>query len=268
MSEPQTKLQKYSAPALEKGLDILEFLSVTDTRPSLSQIAAGIGRSKSEIFRMMIVLEERGYIQRFDGDIFGMSDRMALVGGVRSDNGKLAELATPYLDSLSDQINLSSHLSVANESGLIVIASASAVQNYGLSVLVGYETKIFGTSAGACILSNIQDTARRDEIVARSGAVIEPHAKTAFDESMESCKLHGFAALPSPEAHSILEMSAAIKHLPSNAIIGAMTVPIFRSETMDNSKDSIARSLLETVQQFQNKIAITLPKSRQSDFFI
>ena len=82
-----------------------------------------------------------------------------------------------------------------------------------------------------------------------------------------SLKSNGFATLPSPEAHSILEMSAAVKHLPSDAIMGAMTVPIFRSETMDNRRDTIAQSLFNTVQQLQNKIAVTMPKPRETSFF-
>ena len=49
-----TKLQKYSAPALEKGLDILELLSLSASEMSLSQIAAGVGRSKNEIFRAVV----------------------------------------------------------------------------------------------------------------------------------------------------------------------------------------------------------------------
>ena len=70
MSEAKTKLQKYSAPALEKGLDILELLSLCSGGGlSQSEIAEGLGRSKNEIFRMMVVLEERGYIKRSDGDV-------------------------------------------------------------------------------------------------------------------------------------------------------------------------------------------------------
>ncbi len=43
--------QKFSAPALEQGLDILEFLSLTDFTATLSEIALGIERSIAEIFR-------------------------------------------------------------------------------------------------------------------------------------------------------------------------------------------------------------------------
>lgn len=267
MSEPQTKLQKYSAPALEKGLDIIEFLSLTDTRPNLSQLAAGIGRSKNEIFRMMIVLEERGYIRRFDGDTYGLTDRMALLGGVRSDNSKLSELATPYLDRLSDQIQLSSHFAVSTDTGLVVIASTSAVQNYGLSVLVGYKTKLFGTAAGACMLSQVTEEAQRTDILIRAGAEFDASTKAAFDEAVASCQTNGFAVLPSPEAHAILEVSAPVIHPPSNATIGAMTVPIFGSDTLDNRKELIVSALLETVRQFQDKIAISMSTPRQSNLF-
>ena len=58
----------YSAPALEKGLDILELLA--DSAPGLTQnqIAARLGRSAGELFRMLEVLERRGYLGRSPSD--------------------------------------------------------------------------------------------------------------------------------------------------------------------------------------------------------
>ena len=53
---------KYTAPALEKGLDILEHLSRSDAGLTQAEIARVLGRSVSEIFRMLVVLQERGYI--------------------------------------------------------------------------------------------------------------------------------------------------------------------------------------------------------------
>jgi len=61
---PEDRPQKYTAPALEKGLDILERLSLSETGLSLSEIARDLGRSVSEIFRMLVVLEQRGYISQ------------------------------------------------------------------------------------------------------------------------------------------------------------------------------------------------------------
>ena len=54
--------RKYRAPALEKGLDILELLSRHGAPMTTSQMATTLGRSVSELFRMVLALEFRGYI--------------------------------------------------------------------------------------------------------------------------------------------------------------------------------------------------------------
>jgi len=57
----------YYAPALEKGLDILELLAREGAPMTARQVAEKLGRSKNEIFRMVHVLISRGYIAREPG---------------------------------------------------------------------------------------------------------------------------------------------------------------------------------------------------------
>ena len=52
---------KYAAPALEKGLDILEVLANAEQPMGLNVLAKAMGRTVSEIFRMAVTLEHRGY---------------------------------------------------------------------------------------------------------------------------------------------------------------------------------------------------------------
>src|SRR5918912_2398166 len=52
------------APALEKGLDLLEALAAEPGGLAQKALAQRVGRSVSEIFRMLGVLERRGYIVR------------------------------------------------------------------------------------------------------------------------------------------------------------------------------------------------------------
>ena len=54
--------EKYSAPALSKGLDILELLATQNAGMKKSDIAKSLKRSVSEIFRMLAVLVERNYV--------------------------------------------------------------------------------------------------------------------------------------------------------------------------------------------------------------
>ena len=54
----------YSVPALEKALDVLELLAGRREGLTQNQIAAAVGRSASEIFRTLSVLEQRSYLVR------------------------------------------------------------------------------------------------------------------------------------------------------------------------------------------------------------
>src|SRR5215472_16483525 len=59
---------RYAAPALEKGLDILELLAAASDALTHSEIATRLRRSVPEFFRMLVCLEERGYISRMGPD--------------------------------------------------------------------------------------------------------------------------------------------------------------------------------------------------------
>src|SRR5437660_8256916 len=64
--------QRYAAPALDKGLDILELLARDGDGLSLNEIARALERTSSEIFRMVNALARRGYLQQ-DGDRYSLS---------------------------------------------------------------------------------------------------------------------------------------------------------------------------------------------------
>ena len=49
--------QKYTAPALEKGLDIIDVLSSQDHGLTQIDIARTLDRSVGEIYRMLVVLQ-------------------------------------------------------------------------------------------------------------------------------------------------------------------------------------------------------------------
>src|SRR5260221_11717883 len=63
-SDDQADASRPGAPALAKGLDLLEALAAEPNGISQKQLAARVGRSVGEIFRMLGVLEQRGYVIR------------------------------------------------------------------------------------------------------------------------------------------------------------------------------------------------------------
>jgi DNA-binding IclR family transcriptional regulator len=61
---PSPQQRRYKAPALDKRLDILEFLASARLPLSQLEVAQGLGRTSGEIYRMLMCLAERGYVIR------------------------------------------------------------------------------------------------------------------------------------------------------------------------------------------------------------
>ena len=113
----------YRAPALEKGLEILEFLAPKTRAMKLSEISAGLKRSKSEIFRMLQVLEQCQYLGRPEGeDGYVLTNRLFLLGMEHPPVKGLMETALPVMHHLAQQILQPCHLAIPSEELIVVVA--------------------------------------------------------------------------------------------------------------------------------------------------
>ena len=93
---------RYTAPALEKGLDILELLASRFEPMSQAAIAHALGRTPSEVFRMISVLEQRGYLVRVTRNEEGKA-KIKVDAGTQS--GKIVRLRGKGLPSVDSYGN-------------------------------------------------------------------------------------------------------------------------------------------------------------------
>src|SRR2546428_13822068 len=67
---------RYAVPALDKGLDVIELLARETEGLTLNEIARLLGRTSSELFRMVNALCRRGYIAQQEGDRYSLTLRL------------------------------------------------------------------------------------------------------------------------------------------------------------------------------------------------
>ena len=85
---------KYRAPALDKGLDILEFLAASSVGLTQAEIAKGLGRGPNEIYRMLDTLVRRNYVTRTpDGDKYMLSLRLLVIANMHPPRRRLLDIA-------------------------------------------------------------------------------------------------------------------------------------------------------------------------------
>lgn len=133
---------RYRAPALDKGLDILELVSRSPTPLSVSAITKELGRSMSELFRMIQVLERRGYIRQEEGGGYAPTSRLFQLGMGQAPVKTLHEVALPIMRALSTRIGQSCHLAMRVDGDIIIIARMESPGLLGYSVRLGYRRPI------------------------------------------------------------------------------------------------------------------------------
>ena len=127
--EPSSRPGPYPAPALEKGLEIIELLAAAQKPLSTRVIAESLGRSKGEIFRMLFVLVERGYLNRDPAtEELTLSNRLFELGMRTPRTRQLVEVAAPAMERLSAKTAQSAHLVVLNEGAVLAEGSPEQVR--------------------------------------------------------------------------------------------------------------------------------------------
>jgi DNA-binding IclR family transcriptional regulator len=141
----------YLAPALEKGLDVLELLASSAGPLTQSEIAAAQGRSVGQLFRVLLTLERRGYAVRTEEGGYLLSDRLFdLAHRQAPRRGLLAAAAAP-LRRLAEEIGQSCNLGVREGDVVRVIAQAESPSPFGFVVRVGAAFPLAETVTGAVL---------------------------------------------------------------------------------------------------------------------
>ena len=133
--EPEGR--SYSAPALEKGLDILEILCGSENPMSQKEIAQVMGRSVGEIYRMLACLISRNYVAPVDESNYSITTKLFELSHINPPTHRLLMEAMPIMQRLSSELDQSCHLTVYGQGKQIVICKADTPSGMGFAVRVG-----------------------------------------------------------------------------------------------------------------------------------
>lgn len=155
------KEQKYAVPALEKGLDILESLASAQAPQSLTELARGLRRTPSELFRMLNVLERRTFIARDPvSERYHLTLKLFELAHTHSPVDQLLKVAMIPMYELTETIRESCHLCVLNNCMLVVVAQAESPEPVRLSVEVGDRVAPLRTASGRVLAAFLESGER------------------------------------------------------------------------------------------------------------
>lgn len=221
----QTAKNKYNTPALEKGLDIIEALSESDAGFTLNQLAKHLNKNVSQIFRMVVTLAERGYIQCDDNDRYTLTLKLFELANKQPPLKRLIQKALPFMKELADTARQSSHLTVYQNGRVIVIAQIENPERWSFGVKVGAVIGLTDTSSGHVLMAFHDESKQQQMLEMHSTVHGEP--EVTFDklkEKLQEVKKLGFSRMPSKQVQGIINIAFPI-YSEQNKVIAAINVP-------------------------------------------
>ena len=235
------KAEKYSAPALSKGLDILELLATQSTGMKKSEIAKTLDRSISEIFRMLAVLADRGYVSVDDvSEQYSLTLKMFELAHRHPPIKRLTNVAADIMADLAAHLNQSIHLAILYGTDILVIAQNDPPGNNVTSVRLGARIPVILTASGAVLVSHLPQPKLEDLCNQVQDAT--PAQIKTFKDSVAQAMATDVCVNPSMIIAGVQNISVPIMDY-SGQVVASLTIPFIQRLISTNDPD------LETAKQ-------------------
>lgn len=232
----------YSAPALEKGLDILELLAREPDSISLKEIAERLGRSVGEIFRMLAVLEQRGFVRTStSSDRYELTMRLFQLAHWHLPVNRLTLAAAGPMRGLALNSGQSCHLTTLSGARVVVLFKQDSFKDRSFSMRVGAESPILSSCSGRIIFALADESAREALLasILESGNASQVQATVKLAASI---RRSGILEIPSDQVEGITDMGTPIfGH--DGTVSAALVIPFLHRIGKDNT------AYLEEVRQ-------------------
>jgi DNA-binding IclR family transcriptional regulator len=250
-AEDRDETDRYRAPALDKGLDILELLAEQKAGLTRAEITKLLGRNASEMYRMLERLVARQYVVRSPGgDRYSLSLKLFALAHRHPPMNRLIAEALPLMQRFADAAEQSCHLAVYDRGNLLVIAQVDGPGTWGMSVRLGSRVGLIDTGSGRVLLA-FQTAEQRAHMLAEHTKV-KGEVEIDRDELEDACKkirAAGFSQKDSQQIFGVTDLTFPILG-PSGQAIAALTCPYLRriDEYVAPPLEAATALLRETVE--------------------
>ncbi len=246
---------RYRAPALEKGLDILELLASHGNGLSQGYIAQSLGKTSNEIYRMLSTLVRRDYVIRsLHNDRYMLSLKMFWLSQKYPPVSRLIDMATPLMREATRETWQSCHLGMENNGNIIVVASINSPGQWSLSIHPGSIIGLANTGTGR-VMAAFRSKDEIDQMLESYKPILgEPKIeRESFIKQLSNIRKQGYDRMPSQTVLGVTNIAFPIFD-PCGKATAALCCPYL--ERIDDFKISTIEQAIDIFGQ----MAINLTK--------
>jgi IclR family pca regulon transcriptional regulator len=228
--------------ALARGLDVIACFDEHRPTLSLSEIAGRTGLARPTARRLLLTLEELGFV-RIEGTAFALTPKVLRLGTAYTSSLGLWDIARPHLEKLVGQTGESSSMSQLDGSDIVYVARVAVPKIITLRVQIGTRFPSLQTSQGKVLLAALDAEARVRVLAepSRSGLPpFPPRDPGEIEDELRSIRARGWALADEQLAPGIRSIAVPVRD-GDGTVRAAMNVTVHAAET---SVDTLTGSYL------------------------
>lgn len=149
--------------SVNRTLDIIEYLYKQNKGTSISQISKDLDLYKSTVYRTLVTLQNRGYVEQdASNETYSLGSKIYAIAGGNPSDKAMAEIIKPYMQKLNDRYKDAVNLGVLERDkdgmyNIRILEECESKSALGVKMDIGSMSECYCASLGKCLLAFSDD---------------------------------------------------------------------------------------------------------------
>jgi IclR family transcriptional regulator, pca regulon regulatory protein len=218
--------------ALARGLDVIRAFGPNWPIMTLSEVAAATGLARPTARRMLLTLEELGYV-RMARSGFTLTPRVLELGMAYIGSTNIWDIARPHMEQLVERTNESSSIAQLDGSDIVYVARVAVPKIITIAVTIGTRFPALQTSLGKVLLAELPPDKMEQVLSEPSRSGVAPLWRPDAEERdsvLREVRTRGWALADEHLAYGIRSIAAPLRD-STEQVVAALNVTVHAAET-------------------------------------
>jgi IclR family transcriptional regulator, pca regulon regulatory protein len=218
--------------ALARGLEVIACFRPQRPVMTLTEVATGAGLARPTARRILLTLEELGYVRAADGG-FALTPRVLELGVAYVRSQGLWDVARPHMERLVARTNESCSIAQLDGSDIVYVARVSVPKIVALTVQIGTRFPALPTSLGKVLLAALPPTELDRVLAEPSRSGLQPlwrPGREERDAELREVRARGWALTDGQLAPAIRSAAAPLRD-GAGHVVASLNVNTHAAET-------------------------------------